>query len=130
MTAAYRPVRELIQQERLKDMVSVRESVAIFVSFYLLCIQVRYFISLSISFALKEKKKSAAEAQNAAAGDAAGDGKEERVITLRALNMEDFKQAKNQVNMKHLLVVLPHLFTPKPTASRGYCPLWSFPRGF
>ncbi|XP_022942393.1 calmodulin-interacting protein 111-like isoform X1 [Cucurbita moschata] len=72
MTAAYRPVRELIQQERLKDM---------------------------------EKKKSA-EAQNAAAGDAAagnatgdaaGDGKEERVITLRALNMEDFKQAKNQV---------------------------------
>ncbi|XP_023537583.1 uncharacterized protein LOC111798566 isoform X2 [Cucurbita pepo subsp. pepo] len=97
MTAAYRPVRELIQQERLKDMVSVRESVAIFVSFYLLCIQVRYFISLSISFALKEKKKSAAEAQNAAAGDAAGDGKEERVITLRALNMEDFKQAKNQV---------------------------------
>ncbi|CAK9324127.1 unnamed protein product [Citrullus colocynthis] len=63
MTAAYRPVRELIQQERLKDM---------------------------------EKKRRAAEGQNKA-GDGAGESKEERVITLRALNMEDFKLAKNQV---------------------------------
>ncbi|XP_023551768.1 peroxisomal biogenesis factor 6-like [Cucurbita pepo subsp. pepo] len=64
MTAAYRPVRELIKQERLKDM---------------------------------EKKRRAAEGQNKAVGDGDGESKEERVITLRALNMEDFKQAKNQV---------------------------------
>ncbi|XP_022985361.1 uncharacterized protein LOC111483396 [Cucurbita maxima] len=64
MTAAYRPVRELIKQERLKDM---------------------------------EKKRRAAEGQNKAVGDGDGESKEERVITLRALNMEDFKEAKNQV---------------------------------
>ncbi|KAK8510315.1 hypothetical protein V6N13_026549 [Hibiscus sabdariffa] len=57
-TAAYRPVRELIQQERLKDL---------------------------------ERKQRAAEGQNT-------DGSaEERVITLRPLSMEDFRQAKNQV---------------------------------
>ncbi|KAK8508957.1 hypothetical protein V6N11_035564 [Hibiscus sabdariffa] len=57
-TAAYRPVRELIQQERLKDL---------------------------------ERKQRAAEGQNT-------DGMaEERVITLRPLSMEDFRQAKNQV---------------------------------
>ncbi|XP_022136622.1 putative cell division cycle ATPase [Momordica charantia] len=64
MTAAYRPVRELIQQERLKDL---------------------------------EKKRRAAEGQNAAGDAAAGESKEERVITLRALNLEDFRLAKNQV---------------------------------
>ncbi|TYK16612.1 putative ATP binding protein [Cucumis melo var. makuwa] len=63
MTAAYRPVRELIQQERLKDV---------------------------------EKKRRAAEGQNKT-GDGAGESKEERVITLRALNIEDFRLAKNQV---------------------------------
>ncbi|CAN1254148.1 Uncharacterized AAA domain-containing protein C24B10.10c [Linum perenne] len=56
-TAAYRPVRELIQQERKRDM---------------------------------EKKKKAAEAQGGAETG-------ERVVTLRALNMEDFRLAKNQV---------------------------------
>ncbi|XP_050229693.1 uncharacterized protein LOC126678828 isoform X2 [Mercurialis annua] len=56
-TAAYRPVRELIQQERLKD---------------------------------QEKKQRAAAGQTE-------DGKEERVITLRPLNTEDFRHAKNQV---------------------------------
>ncbi|KAJ4711984.1 P-loop containing nucleoside triphosphate hydrolases superfamily protein [Melia azedarach] len=64
-TAAYRPVRELIQEERLKDL---------------------------------EKKKRAAEEQNKEEGsDAKQDTKEERVITLRPLNMEDFREAKNQV---------------------------------
>lgn len=35
------------------------------------------------------------EAENAAETES---GKEERVITLRPLNMEDFRQAKNQVS--------------------------------
>ncbi|OVA16930.1 AAA+ ATPase domain [Macleaya cordata] len=68
MTAAYRPVRELIQQERLKDL---------------------------------EKKKKAEEGQNAEESSDKNEGKEEskeeRVITLRPLNMEDMRQAKNQV---------------------------------
>ncbi|GMJ04429.1 DUO1-activated ATPase 1 [Hibiscus trionum] len=57
-TAAYRPVRELIQQERLKDL---------------------------------ERKQRAGEGQNTDGSE------EERVITLRPLSMEDFRQAKNQV---------------------------------
>ncbi|KAG9448429.1 hypothetical protein H6P81_014557 [Aristolochia fimbriata] len=64
MTAAYRPVRELIQKERLKDM---------------------------------ERKRKIAEAQNKGEDDAKEEEKGERVITLRPLNMEDMKQAKNQV---------------------------------
>lgn len=63
-TAAYRPVRELIRQERLKDL---------------------------------ERKKRAEEGQNLK--DAAGteDDKEERVITIRPLNIADFREAKYQV---------------------------------
>ncbi|GLU05878.1 hypothetical protein SLE2022_229530 [Rubroshorea leprosula] len=62
-TAAYRPVRELIKQERLKD---------------------------------QERK------QRAAAGNDTEDASTkmeegERVITLRPLDMEDFREAKNQV---------------------------------
>ncbi|XP_031384449.1 uncharacterized protein LOC116198249 isoform X1 [Punica granatum] len=64
-TAAYRPVRELIQQERLKDL---------------------------------EKKQGAAEDKNSeVTRDTKEERKEERVITLRPLNMEDFREAKNQV---------------------------------
>ncbi|XVE57977.1 hypothetical protein DITRI_Ditri04bG0132600 [Diplodiscus trichospermus] len=64
-TAAYRPVRELIQQERLKDL---------------------------------ERKQRAAEGQNPEdASSKDGAEEEERIITLRPLNMEDFRQAKNQV---------------------------------
>ncbi|EOA33632.1 hypothetical protein CARUB_v10019795mg [Capsella rubella] len=59
-TAAYRPVRELIQQERIKD---------------------------------TEKKK---QRETSKAGEE-DEGKEERVITLRPLNRQDFKEAKNQV---------------------------------
>ncbi|CAN1254150.1 Outer mitochondrial transmembrane helix translocase [Linum perenne] len=66
-TAAYRPVRELIQQERKRDMVK-------FNTFH----------------NVQEKKKKAAEAQGGAETG-------ERVVTLRALNMEDFRLAKNQV---------------------------------
>ncbi|KAG8652975.1 hypothetical protein MANES_06G154400v8 [Manihot esculenta] len=64
-TAAYRPVRELIQQERLKD---------------------------------KERKPNAEEdASSEEDSSTKEEDKEERVITLRALNMEDMRQAKNQV---------------------------------
>ncbi|KAL1213916.1 ATPase family AAA domain-containing protein FIGL1 [Cardamine amara subsp. amara] len=60
-TAAYRPVRELIQQERVKDM---------------------------------EKKK---QRETTKANEEEDEEKEERVITLRPLNRQDFKEAKNQV---------------------------------
>ncbi|XP_034710021.1 calmodulin-interacting protein 111 [Vitis riparia] len=62
-TAAYRPVRELIQQERLKDL----------------------------------EKKRRAEQRLSPDDDDVFEDTEERVITLRPLNMEDFRHAKNQV---------------------------------
>ncbi|XP_047320182.1 uncharacterized protein LOC124924149 isoform X2 [Impatiens glandulifera] len=66
VTAAYRPVRELLQQEKLKD---------------------------------KEKKKVEADGQSSevAPDKAKEEEKEEKVIILRPLNMEDMRQAKNQV---------------------------------
>ncbi|XP_057798578.1 uncharacterized protein LOC131014585 [Salvia miltiorrhiza] len=65
VTAAYRPVRELIQQEREKDM------------------------------AKKQKEKEGENAEDASSS--LDESKEEKVISLRALNMEDLRQAKNQV---------------------------------
>ncbi|CAA0830847.1 P-loop containing nucleoside triphosphate hydrolases superfamily protein [Striga hermonthica] len=65
VTAAYRPVRELIQQESQKD---------------------------------KEKKKRGEEGQGSEdASTAKEETKEEKVISLRPLNMEDMRQAKDQV---------------------------------
>eukprot|EP00258_Populus_trichocarpa_P026654 XP_024442673.1 peroxisome biosynthesis protein PAS1 isoform X1 [Populus trichocarpa] len=65
VTAAYRPVRELLQQERVKD---------------------------------KEKKQKAEEGTSSEdAADSKEEGKEESVIILRPLNMDDMRQAKNQV---------------------------------
>ncbi|VVA11207.1 Hypothetical predicted protein [Prunus dulcis] len=65
VTAAYRPVRELIQQERQKDM---------------------------------EKKKREAQGKSTEdASETKEEEKEDQEITLRALNMEDMRQAKNQV---------------------------------
>ncbi|XP_055821628.1 uncharacterized protein LOC129890112 [Solanum dulcamara] len=63
-TAAYRPVRELIQQERLKDL---------------------------------DKKRRAEEAKKAGVAPSMDEDKEDKVITIRPLNMADFKEAKNQV---------------------------------
>ncbi|KAK9076661.1 hypothetical protein SSX86_004995 [Deinandra increscens subsp. villosa] len=60
-TAAYRPVRELIQQERLKDM---------------------------------EKKRIAESGEGPQSPE---ENTEEKVITIRPLKMEDFREAKNQV---------------------------------
>ncbi|XWS37910.1 hypothetical protein CRYUN_Cryun19dG0085800 [Craigia yunnanensis] len=65
MTAAYRPVRELIQQERLKN--------------------------------LEKKRREEAGKSSEDASEIKEENKEERVITLRPLNMEDMRQAKNQV---------------------------------
>ncbi|KAL2227009.1 UNVERIFIED_CONTAM: Spastin [Sesamum indicum] len=65
VTAAYRPVRELIQQERQKD---------------------------------KEKKQRDVEGESSKDASATNEEtKEEKVISLRPLNMEDMRQAKNQV---------------------------------
>ncbi|GKV27006.1 hypothetical protein SLEP1_g36216 [Rubroshorea leprosula] len=65
-TAAYRPVRELIKQERLKDQ--------------------------------GRKQRAAAGNDTEDASTKMEDGEEgERIITLRPLNMEDFREAKNQV---------------------------------
>ncbi|XP_047971842.1 uncharacterized protein LOC125214749 [Salvia hispanica] len=65
VTAAYRPVRELIQQEREKDM------------------------------AKKQTEKEGESSEDASS--TSDESKEEKVISLRALNMEDLRQAKNQV---------------------------------
>lgn len=65
VTAAYRPVRELIQEERKKDM--------------------------------EKKKREEAAKSSEDASETKEEAKEERVITLRPLNMEDMRQAKNQV---------------------------------
>ncbi|KMT12009.1 hypothetical protein BVRB_5g099700 isoform A [Beta vulgaris subsp. vulgaris] len=62
-TAAYRPVRELIQQERLKDL---------------------------------EGKTETEEGQSTAGAQKKKNSKE-RVVSLRPLNLEDFRDAKNQV---------------------------------
>ncbi|XP_042004195.1 uncharacterized protein LOC121753093 isoform X1 [Salvia splendens] len=61
ITAAYRPVRELIKQERLKD----------------------------------QRKKHTSEEGKQRSVDT--EDKKERVITIRPLNMEDFREAKKQV---------------------------------
>ncbi|KAK1588945.1 hypothetical protein Q3G72_028903 [Acer saccharum] len=65
-TAAYRPVRELIKQERLKDLE-------------------------------KKKRASGQNTEDASESDSKEDVKGERVVTLRPLNMADFREAKNQV---------------------------------
>ena len=70
MTAAYRPVRELIQQERLKDLVttkSLSNTSLFFCPFFLLLVGVDnvYFIFLfSITFYRKKRgEKKQARAQ-------------------------------------------------------------------
>ncbi|XP_014514507.1 spastin isoform X1 [Vigna radiata var. radiata] len=64
--AAYRPVRELLRQERIKE----------------------------------NKKKEAAVQSSESASDAKED-KENRVITLRPINMDDMRQAKTQVTASY-----------------------------
>ncbi|KAB1215393.1 ATPase family AAA domain-containing protein 1-A [Morella rubra] len=71
-TAAYRPVRELIQQERLKDLEKKQK-------------------------AEEQKEVQSAEGQNSGSASDNEEVQEERVITLRPLDMEDLRRAKNQV---------------------------------
>ncbi|RVW94552.1 ATPase family AAA domain-containing protein 1-A [Vitis vinifera] len=66
MTAAYRPVKELLQQERLKE-------------------------------DKKKKQKDDEGKSSEDASDTKEEAKGEKVIVLRPLNMEDMRQAKNQV---------------------------------
>ncbi|KAG7956467.1 hypothetical protein I3843_11G124900 [Carya illinoinensis] len=68
-TAAYRPIRELIKQERLKDL-----------------------------RASEGKVVHSAEGQNPGSASDTKEDQEKEVITLRPLNMEDLRQAKNQVS--------------------------------
>ncbi|XP_068664820.1 uncharacterized protein [Aristolochia californica] len=90
MTAAYRPVRELIQKERLKDMVRT--------NWVSLSSYAKHILSYyRLPFTSQERKRRAAEAQNKGEEDAKEEEKGERVITLRPLNMEDMRLAKNQV---------------------------------
>ncbi|KAK4777298.1 hypothetical protein SAY87_017485 [Trapa incisa] len=72
VTAAYRPVRELIQQERSKDKEAKQ----------------------------RDDKGKSSEDSTEKKEENQEDGKEDKdesVIVLRSLNMEDMKQAKNQV---------------------------------
>ncbi|XP_075494670.1 uncharacterized protein LOC142532241 [Primulina tabacum] len=64
ITAAYRPVRELLQQERQKD---------------------------------REKRQKHGEGQSLEDSSTPEEETEEKVISLRTLNMEDMRLAKNQV---------------------------------
>ncbi|KAI4363654.1 hypothetical protein MLD38_019844 [Melastoma candidum] len=70
VTAAYRPVRELIQQERLKDLERKKRA---------------------------EKANNHEDAPEAEVVEEGKVGKDEHVIKLRPLDMEDLRQAKNQV---------------------------------
>jgi hypothetical protein len=115
VTAAYRPVRELLQQERVKDKVSPFLHVIDVFSFFLLKLVLAdtFHGFLLPSISLKEKKQKAEEgtsSEDAAdtkeegtssedAADKKEEGKEESVIILRPLNMDDMRQAKNQVSL-------------------------------
>jgi hypothetical protein len=115
VTAAYRPVRELLQQERVKDKVSPFLHVIDVFSFFLLkLVLADTFLGFLLpSISLKEKKQKAEEgtsSEDAAdtkeegtssedAADKKEEGKEESVIILRPLNMDDMRQAKNQVSL-------------------------------
>ncbi|KAL2922120.1 ATPase family AAA domain-containing protein 1-A [Bienertia sinuspersici] len=70
ITAAYRPVRELIQRERQKDMARKKKA--------------------------QENNKDASDSSTESKEDEKEE-KEVEPIVLRPLNMEDMKQAKNQV---------------------------------
>ncbi|BBH03412.1 P-loop containing nucleoside triphosphate hydrolases superfamily protein, partial [Prunus dulcis] len=80
-TAAYRPVRELIQAEREKDLEKKQRAAG----------------GQNPQGAPSINQAQSSEGQSPEAVPATKEHKEERVITLRPLNMEDFKQAKSQV---------------------------------
>ncbi|KAG4907948.1 hypothetical protein JHK86_056432 [Glycine max] len=102
--AAYRPVREVLQQDRLKEKEKKKAEVEVQRSedasdakgdkdevTTLRCLNVE-----DIRHCSQEKKKTEAEVQSSQnASDAKGD-KDDQVMTLRPLNMEDMRLAKSQ----------------------------------
>ena len=82
-------MRELIKQERLKD--QVRNA-------HKLILSVLLYRSQNLSVAsMNQKKKHAPEEGKQRSTDT--EDKKERVITIRPLNMEDFREAKKQVQI-------------------------------
>ncbi|XP_050251144.1 uncharacterized protein LOC126698167 isoform X3 [Quercus robur] len=73
MTAAYRPVRELIQQERLKDKRTKQKDEE------------------------GNSSEGTSETKEVDKDETKEEDKDDQVITLRPLSMEDMRQAKNQV---------------------------------
>lgn len=115
-TAAYRPVRELIQQERLKNLVTSQFTFNIVYDPDYVFTMVTSECCFCFLVFWQEKKQKAAKGQNKDVEDrqeeqsVGGNTQEveekvqqERVITLRPLNMQDFREAKNQVTFKKYL---------------------------
>ncbi|KAI9105179.1 hypothetical protein K1719_022708 [Acacia pycnantha] len=87
--AAYRPVRELIKQERLKDMEKNNEEAE--------GQSLEAAIKTKEDTKDKEKNKNDVEDQSSEAASGAKEDKEDSVITLRPINIEDMIESKKQV---------------------------------
>ena len=102
MAAAYRPVRELAQQERMKkDKVRTLLTLPSIV-FFLLAFSNKFSTAdqwcfFWFFFSQKKKQKADEGKSSEDASDTREEAKGEKVIVLRPLNMEDMRQAKNQV---------------------------------
>ncbi|KAG4397882.1 hypothetical protein GLYMA_10G229400v4 [Glycine max] len=97
--AAYRPVREVLQQERLKEKEKKKTEAEVQRSEDASDAKgdKEDGVITSRCLNIQEKKKTEAEVQSSEnASDAKGD-KDHQVITLRPLNMEDMRLAKSQV---------------------------------
>ncbi|KAK4253991.1 hypothetical protein QN277_009429 [Acacia crassicarpa] len=87
--AAYRPVRELIKQERLKDMEKNKKGAQGQSS--------EAAIKTKEDTKDKENNKNDAEDQSSEAASGTKEDKEDSIFTLRPINMEDMIEAKKQV---------------------------------
>ena len=102
MAAAYRPVRELAQQERMKkDKVRTLLTLPSIV-FFLLAFSNKFstvdqWCFFWFFFSQKKLQKADEGKSSEDASDTKEEAKGEKVIVLRPLNMEDMRQAKNQV---------------------------------
>ncbi|KAG5004946.1 hypothetical protein JHK86_029085 [Glycine max] len=97
--AAYRPVREVLQQERLKEKEKKKTEAEVQRSEDASDAKgdKEDGVITSRCLNIQEKKKTEAEVQSSEnASDAKGD-KDHQVITLRPLNMEDMRLAKSQI---------------------------------
>ncbi|XP_028793480.1 uncharacterized protein LOC114749156 [Neltuma alba] len=89
--AAYRPVKELIKQERLKDMEKNKNEAEGQSS------EAASSAKEDTNEKEKNKKDAEGQGQSSKADSSAKENKEDPVTTLRPINMEDMIQAKNQV---------------------------------